>query len=72
MDRRNFLKQTGTLIATATLLPSALARDQATAEGRPFAGDELNRLLMLAAGGIRQLTEHQRTLLPANFSAWTR
>ena len=45
---------------------------QASAEGRPFAGDELNRLLMLAAGGIRQLTEHQRALLPTNFSAWTR
>ena len=45
---------------------------QASAEGRPFAGDELNRLLMLAAGGIRQLTEQQRALLPANFSAWTR
>ena len=45
---------------------------QASAEGRPFAGDELNRLLTLAAGGIRQLTEQQRALLPANFSAWTR
>jgi ribonuclease PH len=45
---------------------------QATAEGRPFAGEELNRLLILAAGGIRQLTEYQRALLPANFSAWTR
>jgi beta-galactosidase len=34
MDRRNFLQGTGTLIATATLLPSAFARDQGTAEGR--------------------------------------
>ena len=34
MDRRNFLKRTGTLIATATLVPSAFARDQGAAEGR--------------------------------------
>jgi beta-galactosidase len=37
MDRRNFLKTTGTLIATASLVPSALAREQGTqgtAEGR--------------------------------------
>ncbi len=34
MDRRNFLKRTGTLIATATLVPSAFAREQGTAEGR--------------------------------------
>jgi beta-galactosidase len=34
MDRRNFLKRTGTLIATASLMPSAFARDQGSAEGR--------------------------------------
>jgi len=34
MDRRDFLKTTGSLIATATLVPSAFARDQGTAEGR--------------------------------------
>jgi beta-galactosidase len=37
MDRRNFLKTTGTLIATASLVPSAFAREQGTqgnAEGR--------------------------------------
>jgi ribonuclease PH len=45
---------------------------QATAEGRPFAGDELDRLLSLAAGGIRTLTEHQRALVPVNFSARVR
>src|SRR6202163_192064 len=33
---------------------------QATAEGRPFTGEELDRLLALATGGIRELTEHQR------------
>jgi ribonuclease PH len=42
---------------------------QATAEGRPFAGEELESLLSLAAGGIRTLTEHQRALVPMNFSA---
>lgn len=45
---------------------------QATAEGRPFSGDELSRLLTLAAGGIQALTEQQRTLLPANFSVRAR
>ena len=45
---------------------------QATAEGRPFAGDELDQLLALAAGGIRGLTEHQRSLVPINFSAKAR
>ncbi|HJY87221.1 MAG TPA: ribonuclease PH [Candidatus Acidoferrales bacterium] len=42
---------------------------QATAERRPFVGDELQRLLALAARGIRQLTEHQQALLQMNFSA---
>jgi len=34
MDRRNFLKTTGTLIAGATLVPSAFAQEPGTAEGR--------------------------------------
>ncbi len=41
---------------------------QATAEGRPFAGDELQRLLALAGAGIKGLTEHQQALLQMNFS----
>lgn len=41
---------------------------QATAEGRPFAGDELQRLLALAGAGIHGLTEHQQALLQMNFS----
>jgi len=45
---------------------------QATAEGRPFASGELDLLLNLAAAGIRNLTEHQRTLVPLNFSARAR
>ncbi len=45
---------------------------QATAEGRPFVGDELQRLLALAGAGIRQLTEYQQTLLQINFSARAR
>ncbi len=45
---------------------------QATAEGRPFAGEELQRLLALAATGIRDLTLHQQALLQMNFSARSR
>ncbi len=45
---------------------------QATAEGKPFAAGELDHLLNLAAGGIRSLTEHQRSLVPVNFSARAR
>jgi ribonuclease PH len=45
---------------------------QATAEGRPFAASELDQLLNLAAAGIRNLTEHQRSLVPLNFSARAR
>jgi len=45
---------------------------QATAEGRPFSADELDLLLGLAAGGIRGLTERQRSVAPANFSARAR
>ena len=40
---------------------------QATAEGRPFAGEEMQDLLALAAAGIRILGEEQRTVLPTNF-----
>jgi ribonuclease PH len=42
---------------------------QATAEGRPYTTQELQRLLDLAGGGIRQLTEVQQELLHMNFSA---
>lgn len=42
---------------------------QATAEGRPFAGSEMQDLLALAAAGIRRLGEAQREVLPANFLA---
>jgi ribonuclease PH len=45
---------------------------QATAEGRPFAGEQLDELLTLATGGIRELTEHQRALIPMNFSVRAR
>jgi ribonuclease PH len=40
---------------------------QATAEGQPFAGAELQDLLALAAAGIRRLTEYQSTLVQTNF-----
>ena len=40
---------------------------QATAEGRPFSGSEMQDLLALAAAGIRRLAEEQRTVLPAKF-----
>ena len=45
---------------------------QATAEGKPFASGELDQLLSLAAAGIRNLTEQQRSLVPLNFSARAR
>src|ERR1700737_3407060 len=45
---------------------------QATAEGRAFSGSEMQDLLALAAAGIRRLTEEQRALLPAKFSARAR
>ena len=41
---------------------------QATAEGRPFVGDELQQLLGLATAGIGQLTAQQQSLLQMNFS----
>ena len=40
---------------------------QATAEGRPFTGGEMQDLLALAAAGIRRLSEEQRAVLPAKF-----
>jgi ribonuclease PH len=40
---------------------------QATAEGRPFAGSEMQDLLALAAAGIRRLLDVQRSVLPASF-----
>ncbi len=45
---------------------------QATAEGRAFTGGEMQDLLALAAAGIRRLTEQQRALIPAHFSARAR
>lgn len=45
---------------------------QATAEGRPFSGSEMQDLLALAAASIRRLTEEQRALLPFKFSARAR
>ncbi len=42
---------------------------QATAEGRPFTGSEMQDLLALAAAGIRRLSDAQRTILPAKFLA---
>jgi len=41
---------------------------QATAEGRSYTAQELQRLMDLAASGIRQLTEVQQELLHMNFS----
>ena len=45
---------------------------QATAEGRPFGGEELDRLLGLAAGGIGKLTEQQQSLVRMNFGTRAR
>src|SRR6201988_3653180 len=45
---------------------------QASAEGRPFAGAEMQDLLALAAAGIRLLGEEQLTVLPANFISGSR
>jgi ribonuclease PH len=42
---------------------------QASAEGRPYTNQELQRLLDLAAGGIGKLAERQQDLLHMNFSA---
>lgn len=46
----------------------AFVEIQATAEGRPFTGSEMQDLLALAAAGIRRLAEEQRALLPGKFS----
>jgi len=40
---------------------------QATGEGRPFAGPELDRLLELAAQGVQKLSEAQQDLLQMGF-----
>jgi ribonuclease PH len=45
---------------------------QATAEGRPYTNQELQRLLDLAASGIRQLLEKQQELLHMKFAARAR
>ncbi len=45
---------------------------QATAEGRPYTGAEMQQLLQLAGVGIRVLTEAQQELLRMNFSARSR
>jgi ribonuclease PH len=45
---------------------------QASAEGRPYTGEELQHLLDIAAGGIRTLIEAQRDLLHMDFSARAR
>ena len=45
---------------------------QATAEGRPFTGGEMQDLLALAAAGIRRLNEEQRSVLPARFLSGSR
>jgi ribonuclease PH len=42
---------------------------QASAEGRPYTSQELQRLLELAGRGIRKLTEAQQDLLHMNFGA---
>jgi ribonuclease PH len=45
---------------------------QATAEGRPYSQEELERMISLAAGGIRTLTQHQSSLLRLNFGGRAR
>jgi ribonuclease PH len=42
---------------------------QASAEGRPYTGEELQKLLTLASHGIRHLTGVQQELLHMNFGA---
>jgi ribonuclease PH len=42
---------------------------QATAEGRPFAGGEMQELLRLAEAGIGVLCDEQRGVLPSKFLA---
>jgi ribonuclease PH len=45
---------------------------QASAEGRPYTGQELQDLLELAAGGIGQITQMQQQLLHMNFRGRSR
>ncbi len=45
---------------------------QASAEGRPYTSDELQKLLDLAAGGIRELIKAQQELLHMNFRGRSR
>jgi ribonuclease PH len=45
---------------------------QASAEGRPYTGQELQDLLELAAGGIDQITQMQQQLLHMNFRGRSR
>jgi ribonuclease PH len=45
---------------------------QATGEGRPYTGRELQKLLELAAAGIQQLIEAQQELLHMDFPVRTR
>jgi ribonuclease PH len=45
---------------------------QATAEGRPYTGNEMQQLIELAAAGIARLTQLQRELLHMKFSAQAR
>ena len=45
---------------------------QATAEGQPFGGAELQDLLALAAAGIRRMTEYQSKLVQTDFRARAR
>ncbi|MGH9744755.1 MAG: ribonuclease PH [Candidatus Acidiferrales bacterium] len=45
---------------------------QASAEGRPYTDHELQKMLTLAAGGIRTLHEAQQELLHMNFTARAR
>ncbi|MBI1738751.1 MAG: ribonuclease PH [Acidobacteria bacterium] len=42
---------------------------QATAEGRPYSIEDLQRLLVLASAGIRNMTDQQQALLQMDFSA---
>src|SRR5579863_4783040 len=42
---------------------------QATAEGRPYSADELNRLLALARSGIERLLALQKSILKIDFPA---
>jgi len=45
---------------------------QASAEGRPYTADELQKLLDLAGGGIRELIKAQQELLHMNFRGRSR